>query len=89
VKPLRHFRKQMRNMLCVLVYGVRNDHCPIQKLYTIWNDLEITIQELRFRNYCHDSETITRDSETTIRKLFRAIQKVRLGNYFVRFRKYD
>ena len=28
------------------------------------------------------------DSETTIRKLFRAIQKLRLGNYFVRFRNY-
>ena len=40
----------------------------------------------RFRNY---------DSETTIRKLFRAIQKLirairkqRLGNYYVRFRNY-
>ena len=41
----------------------------------------------RFRNY---------DSETTIGKLFRAIQKLiraisklRLGNYYVRFRNYD
>ena len=44
------------------------DHCPIQKLYLI--------QKLRFRNY--DSETIARDSEITILKL-----------YFVWFRNYD
>ena len=52
--------------------------------------------ELRFRNY--HAETIPRgkilgaiigrDSETTIGKLLGAIQELRLGNYFVRFRNY-
>ena len=52
--------------------------------------------ELRFRNYHSEtiprgkilSAIIGRDSETTIGKLLGAIQELRLGNYFVRFRNY-
>ena len=41
---------------------------------------------MRFWNY--DWEIISCDSETTIRKLLRAIQKLRLGNSFVRLINY-
>ena len=64
------------------------------------HDLETTIQELRFRNYCarfrnyyvrfrnYDSETMSCDSGTTIQKLLRTIQTLLRAIQKLRFRNY-